>query len=44
MQEADLTVATLTWATLDEADLRAAKVSEERLQALSSDKHMKGSP
>ena len=44
LQGADLTGATLTWAILDEADVHAAKVTEEQLQTVVSEKNMKREP
>ena len=39
-----VTGATLTWAILDEADMRGAKVTEEQLQTIISGKNMKREP
>jgi uncharacterized protein YjbI with pentapeptide repeats len=44
LQGADLTGATLNGAVLDEDDVRAAKITEEQLQTLSSGKNMKREP
>jgi uncharacterized protein YjbI with pentapeptide repeats len=44
VQRVNLSGATLTWAILDEADVRGTKVSEEQLQTVVSEKNAKRQP
>jgi hypothetical protein len=41
LQDIDLTATTLTWVILDEAGVRAAKLSDEQLQTVTSAKNVK---